>query len=183
MQTVRLAWRATGRGVIEFYHSQNLTYASSIAYYALLSMFPFVLLVLNVLSRLAIGRAGDEQAVVHLVARALPSGFDLLSTQGVQLQRAPVTLTIAGAVLTIWASMGVFGAITSAVNHAWGTEKPWGYFKHKAMAFTMMMTAAVVFAACLLVTGAVQASNTDWFANLQQRIPFLSDFTGFVARY
>ena len=44
-----LGWRATGRGVIEFYHSNNLTFASSIAYYSLLSVFPFILMVLTVL--------------------------------------------------------------------------------------------------------------------------------------
>ena len=78
-RTIRLSWRATGRGFIEFYNSQNLTYASSIAYYALLSIFPFILLVLNVVSRLAVGGAGDEKALIHLVERALPSDFDFLS--------------------------------------------------------------------------------------------------------
>jgi membrane protein len=179
----RLAWRATGRGVIEFYNSENLTYASSIAYYALLSIFPFVLMVLNVVGRMAIGGAGDERALVRLVERALPSDFEFLSTQIVQLQRAPVTLTIAGALVTVWASMGVFGAITSAVDHAWGTEKPWGYFKHKAVAFVMMLTAALVFAACLLVTGAVQVSKTDWYGALSGWLPWLPTLSGVVARY
>ena len=182
-RTIRLSWRATGRGFIEFYNSQNLTYASSIAYYALLSIFPFILLVLNVVSRLAVGGAGDEKALIHLVERALPSDFDFLSAQVAQLQRAPVTLTIAGALLTVWASMGVFGAITSAVDHAWGTEKPWGYFKHKAVAFSMMLASALVFAVVLLVSGAVQVSNTPWFATLEEWLPWLPDLTGFVARY
>src|SRR4029450_6270685 len=165
-RTALLAWRATGRGVIDFYNSENLTYASSIAYYALLSIFPFILLVLNVMSRWAAGNAGNDQALVHLVERALPTDFEFLSKQVLQFKRAPVSLTIAGGVLTVWASMGVFGAITSAVDRAWGTEKPWGYFMHKAVAFMMMLAAAVVFATCLLVTGAVQFSGTDWFASL-----------------
>ena len=182
-RTVRLAWRATGRGVIDFYHSQNLTYASSIAYYALLSIFPFMLLVLNVMSRIAVGHTGNEQALVRLVERALPSDFDFLSSQVIQFQRAPVTLTIAGAILTMWASMGVFGAITSAVDQAWGTEKPWSYFKHKAVAFSMMLASALVFAACLLVTGAIQVSETPWFSTLEQWVPWLAGATGFVAQY
>jgi len=182
-RTARLSWRATGRGVIDFYNSENLTYASSIAYYALLSIFPFMLLVFNVMSRLAVGHAGDERALIRLVERALPSDFDFLSAQVVQFQRAPVTLTIAGALLTMWASMGVFGAITSAVDNAWGTEKPWGYFKHKAVAFSMMLASALVFAACLLVSGAVQVSDTNWFETLEQWMPWLADVTGFFARY
>ena len=37
------------RGFLGFYNSDNLTYAASIAYYSLLSIFPFFLLALAVL--------------------------------------------------------------------------------------------------------------------------------------
>src|SRR6187455_2773723 len=140
---VVVALGAAGRGVVEFYHSNNLTFASSIAYYSLLSVFPFILMVLTVISRLAVGKAGNERVVIDLVERALPSNFDFLSTQVVQLQKTPIPLTIAGTLITIWASMGVFGAITSAVNHAWGTEKPYSYFKHQFVAFVVMIVAAL----------------------------------------
>jgi membrane protein len=179
---VRLAWRAAGRGVIDFYHSENLTFASSIAYYALLSFFPFVLLVLTGLSRLAMGHAGNEAALVHLVERALPSHFEFLSTQVVELQRTPVPLTIVGVVVTVWASMGVFGAVTSAVNHAWGVEQPHSYFKHKLVAFLMMLAAALVLASLALITGAVQMAPSTWFTSLQNWFPWMPDPTGFGAR-
>src|SRR5262245_31630326 len=121
---VLVALGAAGRGVIEFYKSSNLTFASSIAYYSLLSIFPFILLGFSVVGRVAVGQAGSEQTVAHLFERALPRNFDFLSTQIVALSRTPLELTIAGTLLTLWASMGVFGAITSAVNHAWGVERP-----------------------------------------------------------
>lgn len=177
-----IAWRATGRGVIEFYHSSNLTFASSIAYFSLLSFFPFVLLVFTILSRLAVGQTGDERAVVTLVERALPRDFDFLSSQVVQLQRTPIPLTIAGTLVTIWASMGVFGALTSAVNHAWGTEKPHGYFKHKLIAFVMMAVAGLLFGTILLLMGAVHASSASWFAGVEAWFPWLPDLTGFAYR-
>jgi hypothetical protein len=56
-----------------------------------------LLLVFSVLSRLAVTRAGDEQAVISLVARGLPSNFDFLSTQVSNLQRAPIELEHRGA--------------------------------------------------------------------------------------
>jgi membrane protein len=177
-----LGWRATGRGVIEFYHSNNLTFASSIAYYSLLSVFPFILMVLTVLSRLAVGQAGNERAVIDLVERALPSNFDFLSTQLVQLQKTPIPLTIAGTIITLWASMGVFGAVTSAVNHAWGVEKPYSYFKHKLIAFVMMIAAALVFASALLLMGAVQVAHTAWFPSIETWFPWLPDLKGLAAR-
>ena len=51
------------------------------------------------------------------------------------MQEARVPLGVAGSVLMVWAAMGVFGAITSAVNHAWGVEKQPSYFKHKMISF------------------------------------------------
>ncbi len=41
----------------------------------------------------------------------------------------------------VWAAMGVFGAVTSAVNHAWGVEKNRSYLKHKLVSFLMLLVA------------------------------------------
>jgi membrane protein len=179
---VHLAWRATGRGVIEFYHSNNLTFASSIAYYSLLSIFPFVLMVFSVLNRIAVTRSGDEQAVMKLVERALPSNFDFLSAQFSALQKTPIELSIAGMLLTVWASMGVFGAITSAVNHAWGVEKPYSYFMHKLIAFVMLLAAALVFTCALFLVGGVQLAEARWFHPARDWFPSFQWVPGFVSR-
>jgi membrane protein len=177
-----LAWRATGRGIVEFYRSSNLTFASSIAYFSLLSFFPFMLLVFTLLSRLAMGEAGDERVVMELVERALPRNFDFLSEQVVELRRTPIPLTILGTLLTVWASMGVFGALTSAVNHAWGTDKPYNYFKHKLIAFVMMAVAGLLFAAILLLRGATQASRAGGGVWISEWFPWLPDLTGFAVQ-
>lgn len=180
---VWIALRATYRGIIEFYHSNNLTFASSIAYYSLLSMFPFILLVFSVVSRLAVMRAGDEQTVVNLVERGLPTDFEFLSTQVSNLQKAPLELSIAGTLITVWASMGVFGAITSAVNHAWGVEKNYNFFMHKLIAFVMMLVAGVVFAAALFLVGAVQLTQESWFRPAMEWFPQLHGLATFVTAY
>ena len=46
---MRLSGLAIWRGVVGVYHSDDLTFAASIAYYALLSLFPFFLLVFSIL--------------------------------------------------------------------------------------------------------------------------------------
>ena len=51
-RAVLIGWRAIGRGFIEFYNSDNLTFAASIAYYSLLSIFPFLLLLFALGSRI-----------------------------------------------------------------------------------------------------------------------------------
>jgi uncharacterized BrkB/YihY/UPF0761 family membrane protein len=47
----RLSALSFWKGFQGFYDSDNLTYAASIAYYALLSLFPFFLLALALLGR------------------------------------------------------------------------------------------------------------------------------------
>jgi membrane protein len=140
-------------------------------------------MVVSILGRLAVGYAGNERAAIELVARALPSNFDFLSRQVVQLQGAPVPLTIAGSIVTIWASMGVFGAVTAAVDHAWSTDTPRTDFMHQLTAFLMMLAAAVVFALGLVMMGAAQVADTGWFHGVQTWVPGLGSLTSLVAQY
>ncbi len=182
-RALRLAWRATGRGVIEYYNSNNLTFASSIAYYALLSLFPFVLVIMSVLSRLALktGSPTDE-TLLHMVERALPTNFGFVGTQLGELARAPLNLSVLGTVVTLWASMGVFGAITSAVNHAWGVEKNYSFLKHKLIAFLMMLAAGLLAVIALLLVGAVQMVEANWFTAIRETYPTFNVVTGFLSR-
>jgi membrane protein len=182
-RALRLAWRATGRGIVEYYNSNNLTFASSIAYYALLSLFPFVLVVLSVLSRLAL-KAGSptDETLLHMVERALPTNFGFVGTQLGELARAPVELNVAGTLVTLWASMGVFGAITSAVNHAWGVEQNYSFLKHKLVAFLMMLAAGLLAVIALLLVGAVRMVEANWFTTIRETYPTFNVVTGFLSR-
>jgi membrane protein len=182
-RALRLAWRATGRGIIEFYQSNNLTFAASIAYYALLSLFPFVLVILSVLSRLALkagSRSGDT--LLHMIERALPANFGFVANQLGELAKAPLNLSLVGTLVTLWASMGVFGAITSAVNHAWGVEKNYSFWKHKLIAFLMMLAAGFLAVIALLLIGAVEMVEANWFASVLSRFPAFGVVSAAVSR-
>ena len=57
------------------YHSNDLTFASSIAYYSLLSLFPFFLLALSILASVT-GAETDRASVLGFVLRYFPRQFD-----------------------------------------------------------------------------------------------------------
>jgi len=182
-RALRLAWRATGQGVTEFYRSENLTFAASIAYYTLLSLFPFVLVILSVLSRLAVkAGARSGETLLHLIERALPTNFGFVATQLGELASAPIQLSLMSTLVTLWASMGVFGAITSAVNHAWGVEKNYSFLKHKLIAFLMMLAAGFVAVLGLLLLGAVEMVEANWFATVLSRFPAFGVVTAVVSK-
>jgi membrane protein len=179
-RVAKLSWRAIGRGVVEFYNSDNLTFAASIAYYTLLSLFPFILLLSTFLSKAAIGLGRDS--VYLIIQRALPRQFDFVSTQITTLAETPIELSIAGILLTMWAAMGVFGAVTSAVNHAWGVEKDHGFFKHKLISIVMLLCAGLLLMATILLMSAIQVVEASWFSDIATRYPAVNVIKGFVYR-
>jgi len=176
----RISLQAMWRGAVGFSESESMTFAASIAYYSLLSIFPFSLLVLAALDRINIGQSGAS--LLQVITSAMPADVEFLLRIETMSESA-VQLGVAGTVLMLWGSMGVFGALTSAVNHAWGVEKPPGFFKHKLIAFVMLLAAGFLMVVTLLLMSAAQVVNTLWFADIVGDWRWLDAVRGFVARY
>jgi len=170
---VRLTGLAFWRGFTGLYNSDDLTFASSIAYYALLSLFPFFLLAFSILAS-ATGTDADRKAIMDFVLRYFPQQSKFVTEQFQAMQQARVPLGIAGSVVMIWAAMGVFGAVTSAVNHAWGVEKQPSYFKHKLISLVMLATSGLLLLIGLLVVSAINVAEARWFAVVLERVPALA---------
>jgi len=179
---VRLTALAIWRGMVDIYNSDDLTYASSIAYYTLLSLFPFFLLVFSILGS-ATADPQSRAAILDFVFRYFPRQFDFITTQLDAFERARVRLGVAGSLLMIWAAMGVFSAITTAINHAWGVEKQPSYFKHKLMAFIMLVTASLLLLGGLLLVSAINVVQANWFAGVLARTPGLMVLRNFTIQW
>ena len=179
---MRLSLLAIWRGVVGVYNSNDLTFASSIAYYALLSLFPFFLLVFAILGSVTANPA-DRAAILDFILRYFPRQFEFVTTQMDSLQQSRVQLGFAGSFLMIWAAMGVFGAITSAVNHAWGVEKQPSYLKHKLISFVMLVAASLLLLAGLLLVSAINVAEARWFAVVAARAPQLAVLHHFLVRW
>ena len=176
---LRLTGLAVWRGVIGVYNSDDLTFAASIAYYSLLSLFPFFLLLLSLVAGVTSSDA-DREAVFDFVLHYFPRQFAFITTQLKAMQAAKVQLGIAGSILMTWAAMGVFGAITSAVNHAWGVEKQPSYFKHKMISFTMLVMASLLLIAALALVSTINIVEARWFAVVVDRYDTLRRFQSFA---
>jgi membrane protein len=179
---IRLTGLAIWRGVTGIYSSDDLTFAASIAYYSLLSLFPFLLLALSIIASVTNNEA-DRQLALGFVLRYFPTQFEFVTKQLAALQQAPLQLGIAGSLLMVWAAMGVFGAITSAINHAWGVEKQPSYFKHKLISFVMLAAAGLLLLAALLLVTAINIVEARWFAGVMANVPSLDVLTGFAIRW
>lgn len=178
---VRLGGLSIVKGSVDFYHSDDLTFAASIAYYSLLSLFPFLLIALSVLGGVTVP-GGESSKVLQFFFDYFPTEFPFVQDQLTALQQSPFRLGVAGALLLVWASMGVFGAVTSAINHAWGVEKQPSYLKHKLVSFIMLVASSGLFLVGLLLVSAISIAGSGWFAHVLAQTPGLEILRGVVVR-
>ncbi|HUR34767.1 MAG TPA: YihY/virulence factor BrkB family protein [Vicinamibacterales bacterium] len=169
----RLTGEALWRGLLGFYRSDNLTYAASIAYYALLSIFPFALLGFAVIGRVTADE-GDRAEVLSFVLRYFPGQFEFITKQLDAFRGSTVTLGLASTLALVWGALGFFGAISTAVNYAWGVEKTRSYWKHKLFSFMMLLVAGALLAVATLLVSASQVVGTTWFAQVLSQFPGLT---------
>jgi membrane protein len=178
---IRLTSLAMWRGVTGVYNSEDLTFASSIAYYALLSLFPFFMLVLSLLGGLTASEQ-DRSDILGFVLRYFPQQFEFVNKQLQAFEASSLQLGVAGSILMVWAAMGVFGAVTSAINHAWGVDKQPNYFKHKLISFVMLLAAGVLLMIGLLLVSFINVTESRWFAVVLSQTPGLDVLQGFAVK-
>ncbi len=181
-EELRLTGRAAWRGLVELVNSNDLTHAASIAYYALLSLFPFLLLVISLLGSVT---ASEEQrlAVLTFVFRYFPTRLDFVASQLDAFRQTRIQVGVAGSLALIWSSLGVFGAITSAVNEAWGVEKQRSFLKHRMVSFLMLVAAGLVMVVGLILVTAIQVAEASWFGVMLLRFHWLLALQTWTFRY
>ena len=91
-----------------------------------------------------------------------------------------------GSIAITWAALGVFRAISSAVNYAWRVERQRSYWTHQLIAFGMLLCAGGLLLLAILIFSLIDVVEASWFAQLSGRIPgleYLNVLTGFIFRY
>ncbi len=179
---IRFSGLAAWRGLVELVNSNDLTHAAAIAYYALLSLFPFLLLIISMLGSVTANEA-DRQTVLNFVFRYFPTQLDFVTAQLDAFRQTRLQVGVVGSLALIWASLGVFGAITSAVNEAWGVEKQRSFLKHRMVSFLMLVAAGGVMIVALLLVGFVQVVEARWFGGMVARFQWMQAAQTLTFRY
>jgi membrane protein len=162
--------------------SDDLTFASSIAYYTLLSFFPLLLLLFSVLGRVTSDPTA-RAAFIDLMLRYFPQRIDFITTQLNEVQDVGIGLGLAGTLVLGWTAMGVFRAVSSAVNHAWSVERRRSFLRHQASAFLMLLTAGGLLLAALLLASVTEMMATSWFGQLLEEVPGVLLVADLALRY
>ena len=177
---LKLIGRSAWRGVGELYDSDGLTHAASIAYYALLSLFPFVLLMLSVFGSITADTA-DRDRVVAFVFEYFPRQFEFITGQLDAFRASTLRIGVGGTLGLVWASLGFFNAVTSAVNHAWAVEKRRSFLKHRLVGFLMLLSAGGILLVAIAIVSVAKVAQSRWFGALQVRAVWLDWVSGVMA--
>jgi membrane protein len=179
---LRLTGLAFWRSFQSFYNSDNLTYAASVSYYSLLSLFPALLLSLSMLGWVT-SDVDDRAIVLHFILLYFPRQFDFITTQLDAVRNTKVSFGVAGTIGLVWGAVGFFGALSTAVNYAWGVEKQRSFWRHRLFSFLMLGFAGLILLTTLLLVSATQFVGASWAAVVVDRFPGLLVLRSLTIRY
>jgi membrane protein len=177
-----IAARSAWLGLLEFYESDSLMYAASIAYYSLLSLFPFFMIAFSVIG-LVTADPEDRGTALRFIDAYFPAQFDFIENQLDAFRTHSVSLGIVGTLALVWGAISVFGAIGNAVNYAWGVKKRRNVFHHRLFSAMMMLLAAALVTLVVLLVSASHMVEARWFEVVVTQFPALMFLSGFVTQW
>jgi membrane protein len=147
--------RAASAILRRYFGSRGPHLAAMLAYYALLSLFPFVFLAASLVS--AIGRPAETSAFLRDLSHVLPgaSAHDLaLYVRSLEANAA--SFGVIGGIGLLWSSLGFFSALESGLNVIYGLPNR-GFLHQKLVVLGLFGTALI---GLLLGLAIVVASQT-----------------------
>jgi membrane protein len=132
--------------------------AAMVAYYALLSLVPFLVLTVSLLA-LQAGSVTANSYVIRELQHILPGQSVRDLEKPVQaIHRNASTLGLIGLIGLFWTSLGFYSSLESALNIVFQVQNR-AFFHQKWVTFVLVVTSLSAFFASLLVT----TTATGWF--------------------
>jgi membrane protein len=119
------------------------TYAFSVAANAILSLFPFIVLLLTICRRVFHSRA-MEQVVVDLMRGFLPVGQDFVMRNMELLAHPRKGVQFLSLVMLLISSTGVFLPLEVALNNVWGVKKNRSYLRNQAVSLGLAFAVGIL---------------------------------------
>ncbi len=160
----RYVWtRSARRAISRFLAHDDLQYAGSMAYFALLSLFQ--LLVLGVLAlSFFMDSAEARQVVVKLVTQSSPLDAEAVTGILSAIEESRTGVGILSVAFLLWGALGLFSAINKGINMAWSGPggPPPAFLRDKLIGLLLILLTAVLGLAAVFVgigAGAVQQAT------------------------
>ncbi|MBL1177016.1 YihY/virulence factor BrkB family protein [Pantanalinema sp. GBBB05] len=158
--------------------------AASLAYYALFSLFPMLLVILSVIGWLIEPNSAAFQSIREAVQRYLPPEVhDLIKVTIISLNENSAGAGIVGFIALLFAASAVFGVLRNSVNRIWRSPNRvseagsiWQivffFIFNKLLAFLLVFGGALLLLVSLVVNIAVK-TILELIANFQATIALI----------
>lgn len=148
-------------------------WAAAVAFYGLLSLFPFTLAAVSIAAYFvdvnwAVTKISDG------MGEFLPRGEDVIKNTLQDVLRVRGTVGLLSLLALLWTGSRVFGVLTMALNIAYDADETYGYFKRLMIEGLFMLTAGLLFFLAL--------SSSVFLRMFQGALQFLPEDRGLVFR-
>ena len=140
-------WRLLARRLLSslnyLFNTEVHVYAFSIAANALLSFFPFTLLLLTICGRWAHWEEGHRIMLLWLRA-SLPAGADFVVRNLLALSQGRARLQFISLLMLLFTGSGIFTPLEIALNKVWRLEKNRDFLTNQSISFVLAVVAGVL---------------------------------------
>jgi membrane protein len=148
-----LRFRALKATVQEFQRDDALGLAAQLAYYLILALFPFILVLVSLMGTFGSQELASE--VLGYFRRVMPEeAYKIIATFTGNIisgdAKAPGLLSF-GILFTIWAASGAFAALINALNRAYDVQETRPFWKVRGIAILMTLGLSVLILAGVLL--------------------------------
>jgi membrane protein len=152
--------RITRRAIIGFLEHEALTFAGSMAYFGVLSLFQLLVLAVVALSYI-LGEGAAREFVIDWVVRATPLDVETVSGMIDATIASRGTITVVGIGFLVWGALGIFSSLANGISVAFAPAPRRPFLQHTLIGLTLMgLTGLLALAAFAIgiVTGVVQSA-------------------------
>ena len=151
------SFQALKATVQEFQRDDAMGLAAQLAYYLILALFPFILVLVSLMGTFGSEDLGSE--VLAYFRQVMPEqAYEIVKTFTANIisgdAEAPGLISF-GILFTIWAASGAFAALINALNRAYDVQETRPFWKVRGIAIlmTLGLSVLVLIGVLLLVVG------------------------------
>lgn len=137
------------------------TYAFSVAANAILSFFPFIVLLLT-LTRSVLHSRAMYNVVIQLLESYLPAGQEFV-IRNLTIVAAQRGVKLASLIILLFTSTGIFLPLEVALNKVWGIPHNRSYWKNQLISLLLAFGAGLLALASIALTAGNQALLQSFF--------------------
>ena len=163
--------RVTRRAIFGFLEHDALTFAGSMAYFGVLSLFQLLVLGVVVLSYI-LGEGAARDFVVEQVVAGTPIDAETVTGVIDATIESRGTITIIGLAFLVWGALGIFSSLSRGISGAFENVPPRPFLQQQLVGLLLMgLTGLLALASFIIgiVTGILQSAASELAAEVPGR--------------